>query len=103
MVLIVIRNLVEDSHFFIRQGVEYKVCENMKVIQPFMEALFIEVFFNNRKYMIGLIYRVTNTNINSFIDGLNEMIEPIENKHEVILMGDFNIDLLQDNRYTRDF
>ena len=89
--------------FFIRQGVEYKVCENMKVIQPFMEALFIEVFFNNRKYMIGLIYRVTNTNINSFIDGLNEMIEPIENKHEVILMGDFNIDLLQDNRYTRDF
>ena len=89
--------------FFIRQGVEYKVCENMKVIQPFMEALFIEVFFNNRKYMIGLIYRVTNTNIDRFIEGLNEMIEPIENKHEVILMGDFNIDLLQDNRYTRNF
>ena len=51
----------------------------MKVIQPFMEALFIEVFFNNRKYMIGLIYRVSNTNIASLIDKLNEMIEPIEN------------------------
>ena len=31
------------------------------------------------------------------------MIEPIENKHDVILMGDFDIDLLQDNRHTRDF
>ena len=53
--------------------------------------------------MIGLIYRVPNTNIVSFIDILNEMIKPIENKHEVILMGDFNIHLLQDNRYTWDF
>ena len=54
-------------------------------------------------YMIGLIYRVPNTNIDCFINKLNELIEPIKNKHEVVLLGDFNIDLLQDNKYARDF
>ena len=89
--------------FFIRKGVDFRVCENMKVVQPFMESLFIEVCRNNKTYMIGLIYRVPNTNIDSFIDKVNELIEPIKNKHEVILLGDFNIDLLQDNKYSRDF
>ena len=89
--------------FFIRKGVNYKVCENMKIVQPFMESLFIEVFRNNKTYMIGLIYRVPNTNIDSFINKLNELIEPIKNRHEVILLGDFNIDLLQANRYSTEF
>ena len=73
----------------------------MNTMLPFMESIFIEVTFNQKQYMIGLIYRVPNTNIDNFIDTLNNLIEPIKNKYELILMGDFNIDLLQDNNFSR--
>ena len=103
MVVVMIKKQEGDSRFFIRKGIDYKVCDDKKFVKPFMESLFIEVFRNNKTYMIGLIYRVPNTNIDCFINKLNELIEPIKNKHEVVLLGDFNIDLLQDNKYARDF
>ena len=87
--------------FFVKSGLDYIVCNNMNIMLPFMESIFIEVTFNQKQYMIGLIYRVPNTNINNFIDTLNNLIEPLKNKYEVILMGDFNIDLLQDNNCSR--
>ena len=70
---------------------------------PFIETLFIEVQYNKKSYIIGVIYRVPNTNIESFTNELNAIIEPIKNNHEVIIMGDFNICLLKDNKYTHDF
>ena len=31
------------------------------------------------------------------------MIEPLRNRHKVILLGDFNIDLLKDNNFSKEF
>ena len=89
--------------FFIKQGVEYKVCEHLNSMEPYMESLFLEVTRNSKTYLVGLIYRIPNTNVDLFIDKMNEIIEPIRNKQELILLGDFNIDLLQDNSYSNDF
>ena len=89
--------------FFIKNDISYKVCDSMNLMLPFVESLFIEVSFNQKNYIIGLIYRVPNTNVDNFNDTINTLVEPIRNKHEVILLGDFNIDLMQDNKHTRDF
>ena len=70
---------------------------------PHIETLFIELNFNDKKYMIGVIYRVPNTNINDFINSLNSVIEPIRREYELLLVGDFKICMMQDNDYTTIF
>ena len=75
----------------------------MTIMLPFIETLFIEVSINQKNYIIGLIYRVPNTNFDIFNNTLNNLIEPIRNKYEVILLGDFNIDLLKENDFSREF
>ena len=87
--------------FFVENGLEYSVCNAMTIMSPYMESIFIEITFNQKQYIVGLVYRVPNTNLDNFIDTLNILIEPMKNKFEVILMGDFNIDLLQDNNCSR--
>ena len=44
-----------------------------------------------------------NENIVIFNDTLNNILEPIKNSNEVILLGDFNIDLLKDNDFSKEF
>ena len=44
-----------------------------------------------------------NTNVNTFTEKLNEIIEPIKNNFELILTGDFNICLLKDNIQSTNF
>ena len=89
--------------FFIKNNLNFKVRDDLNRMLPFIETLFIEVQFNKKSYIIGVIYRVPNTNIELFTNELNAIIEPIKNNHELIIMGDFNICLLQDNKHTRSF
>ena len=49
------------------------------------------------------MYRIPNTNINSFIEQFNSTIEPLKSTHKVILLGDFNIDLLKDDTPKQNF
>ena len=43
------------------------------------------------------MYRTPNTNTKLFIEKFNEIIEPLKSSHEIIILGDFNINLLNDN------
>ena len=89
--------------FFIKEGLNYKAREDLSIMLPHIETLFIELNLNNKKYMIGVIYRVPNTNIRDFINSLNSVIEPIRREYEPILVGDFNICMMQDNINTHTF
>ena len=89
--------------FFIKEGLNYKAREDLSIMLPHIETLFIELNLNDKKYMIGVIYRVPNTNIRDFINSLNSVIEPIGREYELILVGDFNICMMQDNIYTHTF
>ena len=53
--------------------------------------------------MIGVIYRVPNTNVNTFNETLNRIIGPLKNSYELILVGDFNVCLMKDNNQTNCF
>merc|ERR1712240_442012 len=63
--------------------------------------MFVELLHENRKYFIGGIYRVPNTDVKEICENLNRIIEP-HRYHEIVLLGDFNICLLQDNSYKRE-
>ena len=63
---------------FIKESLQYKVREYLNVTLPYIETLFIELTFNNKIYIIGVIYRVPNTNVHVFNETLNGIIEPIK-------------------------
>ena len=88
---------------FIRNNIDFKIRDDLNVMLPHIETLFIEVPHNNIKYLVGVVYRIPNTNIELFTNTLNSLIEPIKNNFEIILAGDYNICLQQDNNYTREF
>ena len=79
---------------FIKDGIEFKLRKDLTKILPFMESCFIELSINHKKFLIGGLYRAPDTPTNLFTETLNEMLEPLKNNHQVILFGDFNIELL---------
>ena len=88
---------------FVKDGIDYKLRNDMNVTLSHIETLFIELKLNGKKYMIGTVYRVPNTNVNDFNETLNQLIEPVSNDYEVVLLGDFNICLMEENNHTRSF
>ena len=88
---------------FVHNTIQYKHRPDLDIILPFMECCFIEINFNSKKYLIAGIYRIPNTDLNLFLDKFNEIIEPLKNSSEVILLGDFNINLLNDDNYKDSF
>ena len=88
---------------FIKEGLNFEVRTDLNVMLPYLETLFVELTFNNKLYIIGVIYRVPNTKVDDFIDTLNRMIEPLKNTYEIILIGDFNICLMKDCNQTNNF
>ena len=86
---------------FIKQNIEFKYREDLCLSTPIIECIFIELEHDNKKYLIGGVYRVPNTNVNEFCDTINRLIEP-HRSYEIVLLGDFNICLLQDNAHKRE-
>ena len=88
---------------FIREGLSYKERNDLTVILPYMECLFIEIQIDNKKYILGGFYRVPDTNVNLFIEKYNEIVEQLKTNYELVLVGDFNIDLLKDDISKNSF
>ena len=88
---------------FLHNSIEYKHRTDLEVISPYMECCFIELNFNNKKYIIAGIYRIPNTDINLFLEKFNEIIEPLKVNSEIIILGDYNINLLNDDIYKNSF
>ena len=49
------------------------------------------------------MYHISNTNISLFIDKFNEIIKPLKSSHEIIVFGDFNINLFNDENNKNMF
>ena len=88
---------------FVHNSLQFQHRSDLDIVLPYMECCFIEINFNNKKYLIAGIYRIPNTEIDLFIDKFNEIIEPLKANSEVIILGDFNIDLLKDDTHKNSF
>ena len=88
---------------FVKVNIQYKHRNDLTVMLPFIECSFIEIIYNHQKYLIGGIYRIPNTSIDLFIEQLNNIIEPLKSTHKMILLGDYNIDLLRNDNNKNNF
>ena len=62
-----------------------------------IESSFITLETSTDKFTIGCIYRHPNGEINHFTEQFRKIINSIDKTNITIIMGDFNIDLLQPN------
>ena len=88
---------------FIRDNILYKLRDDLSVLTSYLELLFVEINLNNKIYLIGVTYRIPNTNIKLFTDEINSILEKIRAKYGVILMGDFNLCLLHESNNSNIF
>ena len=91
---------------FIKESYSYTVRDDLSVFIPHViETLFVEFKISEtKKAVLGVIYRpntAPKADLNIFTTTLLEIINLINNEHkQCILMGDFNIDLLQYNNHN---
>jgi len=55
---------------------------------------------NKKPTIVGCIYRHPNGDFNEFTTQLNNIIQALNNKYQVYILGDFNIDLLRINSHS---
>lgn len=73
--------------------------------EPYMECLGVESILANKKYLFICIYRPPNGNVESFLNGLNNIFSIANNyNYECIyVFGDLNIDLLKQDGCVFEF
>ena len=95
---------VGRARLYIKNNTLYKVRNDLKMYKSKnLESIFIEIInTNNKNIVVGCVYRHPGMDANEFnehyLSILNEKLLLEKNK-EIILMGDFNINLL---RYNKD-
>ena len=84
---------------YIDHHINYKVCNNLRIYKAKeLESIFIEILNQNSKNtIIGCIYRHLCMDPAEFNHVcLHDVLEKLSNENNtVVLMGDFNIDLLE--------
>ena len=75
---------------------------NKSCISNNYEMLFIEISLNDKSIIVACIYRPPNTDISDFTSRINDILEILEDeKKEIYLLGDFNIDLLNSGSHHK--
>ena len=59
------------------------------------ESLFIEFVYNGILYTVGGIYRHPSGNVSHFVSSLETILTKLDDRKNVILAGDMNIDLIK--------
>jgi exonuclease III len=74
---------------------QYKPKEGQKEHKTY-ESLFIKIFLKKSTPIVGVIYRPPGQQLSDFNEEIDELVAGIQrNSKEVVLLGDFNIDLLK--------
>ena len=68
-------------------------------MNEYVEAIFIEIkknlFDTKKDFIIGVIYRPPNTDIDKFLEVMNDWLAPISREKSLnFYLGDFNINSL---------
>ena len=87
---------------YIKKGVNYKLRKDLQIYQPKqLESTFIEVVQNKERLIIGCLYRHPSMELSEFNNHyLSNLLNNLSDENKtVILLGDFNADLL---KYDKD-
>ena len=88
----------------IHKSITFKERQEWKVLNPDIETVFAELektFFKTpRNVLIGVIYRPPNSDVNSFIEQLADILHKLARENKLVyLMGDFNINLFNSDKF----
>ena len=98
------RDRTGDSHggicTFIRNNVYSKRRTDIEL--PNIECLWVEFYIHNRKILLGTFYRPPNS-LPAVLDSMENSIGLAfdSNAHEIIITGDFNLDMLETTTYRK--
>lgn len=81
--------------FYIRRGVTVRICANP--LNPPVEQMWLRLTLNGVKFIIGTAYRPPWLDIDIFLDALTDSISSFSDFDNIVLLGDFNINLLTQN------
>ena len=90
-------NVSSDSGgvcIYVRDSINCKMRDDLRVIKNHIEIIFIECTLDNKPLVIGMLYRRPGTPVDKFQDDLVITLNKI--KHQCIIMGDFNLNLLNE-------
>ena len=77
----------------------YKTCLE---IETDIESIWLDVIMNSQKYLVGAIY--CPPKYKQFLQKISVILERICHRSNIFLLGDFNIDLSEDDKaLTKDF
>ena len=92
---------------YVKDKLDHFKRDDLSILHNEFESLWIEI--KNKKgknFLCGCFYRHPNTDISNFMDYLESTFSKVnQQKYQVFVLGDFNIDLLQyeSHSYTNDF
>ena len=89
---------------FIKDCFEFTIRSDLCTFNEYMESIFIEIsgdlFNSKRNIIVGVIYRIPNTNMTDFNTNIAGTLEQLRMGNQLVyLMGDYNIDLLNSERH----
>ena len=87
---------------YIKNGINYKLRPDLHINKDKeLESIFIEIITKNSKNIVGCIYRHHCMNPQEFnslsLKSLTNKVSK-ESNNKIILLGDFNIDLYNQNK-----
>ena len=91
--------------FYVKNNLTYSILSNFTTTESDFEALWIEINVKGQSNLIcGVVYRHPNSNFDNFMIYMNRTIEQIHAQEKyTLIMGDFNINLLDSNQFSDDF
>lgn len=97
------------SCILVKQGLQYKLEDRFCGLgAPFVfECCVITLYHamtTSKKISVAAVYRSPSSNIDSFIDSFESLVEGLaQNRNHFLICGDFNIDILKDDRAKKLF
>ena len=68
-----------------------------------LETLFVSIEINSISKLLGVTYRPPNSSASNFIASIDSLVLQGAPSSDVLIMGDFNIDLFKDNTEVTEF
>ena len=82
---------------FIRKDLPFMRIDKLCHLREEMETLFVSIEINSTSKLIGVTYRPPSSSPSNYISSIDSLVLRSAPASDVLIMGDFNIDLFKDN------
>ena len=89
---------------YVRNTFNFVIDKGMSTLTGDIEVLFIKINNETNSIIVGTVYRPPSGNHKKFLESMRNILSNLDKKEEnIIIMGDFNINLFIDNKQRSAF